>query len=88
MRYTVHWTRIAQNQLAELWLDASDRAATARAADALDASLRVDAHQLGEARYGTMRIVFAPPLSCYIDVHEDDRKVYVLAVWAPRGRGR
>jgi hypothetical protein len=88
VKYTVEWTPIAQNHLAEIWMSAPDRMSITRAAKALDALLQVDAHELGESRFGATRIVFASPLACYVDVIMDDRKVSVLAVWEQTGRKR
>ena len=81
MTYTVLWTPLAQGQLAQLWLDAVDRDSVTRAASLLDELLRDDPHAQGESRFATLRIVFAPPLACYVDIRQDDHRVYVLAVW-------
>jgi hypothetical protein len=36
MRYTVTWVQEADDELAELWLNASDRNAVSRAANAIE----------------------------------------------------
>jgi hypothetical protein len=81
MKYDVIWTWTAKRQLADLWVKAIDRGEITAAADALDDVVRHDAHRQGEARHSTMRIVFVPPLASYIDVRQDDARVYVLAIW-------
>lgn len=81
MSYTVSWTPLAQNQLAGLWLDATERDRLTEAANSLDESLQYNPHEQGESRFSTLRIVFAFPLACYVDVRQDDLSVYVLAVW-------
>jgi hypothetical protein len=71
MIYTVVWQRHAQMMLADLWNQAADRAVVAKAADAIDALLRVDASSRGEARV-------------HFQVDELDRMVKVLNVWRIR----
>ncbi len=79
MRFTVLWAPSAERWLAQLWLDAEDRSSVRDAADRLDAAL---ADSLGESRSGNARIAFAPPLGIEFQVLEEDRIVYVLAVWS------
>ena len=81
MKYTVVWQAPALRRLAELWNDATDRAAIARAADAIDRLLGTDAAQQGEARSGNMRILFVGPLAVLYEVEELDRLASVFAVW-------
>ena len=87
MRYTVLWTPTAEHDLANLWLNASDRQAIRSAADTLDNILRTDAHLLGESRYGSLRVVLAVPLGVDIEVDEENRIVWVLRVWSFEKRG-
>jgi len=82
MRYTVLWTHTAEQDLAAIWMDARDRNSVTSAASSLDALLREQADTQGESRYGNVRIMFAPPLGVEFEVLEEDRTVYVLAVWA------
>jgi hypothetical protein len=58
MKYSVIWRPVAEQRLAELWLDASDRNDVAAAADKLDANLRRDPLAIGESRLGSTRVVF------------------------------
>ncbi len=82
MRYTVLWARPAEQELAAIWMRATDRARITSAANGVDIVLSEDAHEQGESREGTLRVVFAPPLGVEFDVVEEDRIVYVLAVWS------
>ena len=84
MKYTVLWTRSAEQELAGLWLRAANRSAVTRAATEADELLRDDPSARGESRTGPVRIMFVPPLGIEFEVSEDDRAVYVLTVWAPR----
>jgi mRNA-degrading endonuclease RelE of RelBE toxin-antitoxin system len=81
MRYTVSWTPTAEQDLAGLWLRATDRETVRSAADTLDRLLREDAHLRGESRYDSLRIVHAAPLGVDIEVDQENRAVWVLKVW-------
>lgn len=81
MRYTVIWKPAAEQELADLWMNAEDRNAIAEAADQIDAMLCRDAHELGESRTGRIRRMFVRPLGVAFEVREDDRMVLVVAVW-------
>ena len=80
MKWTVGWSPFALNQLAELWLAASDREAITQAVDEIDRQLRLDPLTQGESRTAGRRILFLPPLVVIFEVVEPDRKVSVLAV--------
>ena len=87
MKYTVLWTPTAEQELAAIWMGAPDRDAVTSAASSIDTLLAENADRQGESRYGNLRIMFAPPLVVEFDVLEEDRIVYVLAVW-PFDTGR
>jgi len=80
--FTVVWKPTATDELAEIWLNAQDRAAVTASANQIDRSLRSDPATVGESRSGNRRIVFVPPLGVDFEVHELDRRVDVLRVWA------
>ena len=82
MNYGVEWVPIAQNRLAALWVNASDRAAVAAAADAIDARLARDPYANSESRTGSVRVTFEPPLGVQYDVDDARRRVTVLWVWS------
>lgn len=82
MKYTVLWTPAAEQHLAAVWLDARDRSAITSAAGSIDDMLSEDAHCRGESRESTVRVTFVPPLGVEFDVLDQDRIVYVLAVWS------
>jgi hypothetical protein len=84
MRYNVRWKPATEQQLAQIWNDATDKAAVALAADAFDAALQRDALQVGESRTGRTRIAFAQPLAFLFDVYPDTRQVEVFDVWRTR----
>jgi hypothetical protein len=81
MKYTVLWTAEAEDELAELWIAAVDRAAVSFAANEIDVILRNDAPEQGESREGDERILLVPPLGVLFKVLANDRAAYVFAVW-------
>ncbi len=81
--YTVIWQTVAENELAELWLAASDRRAITLAASTLDAALSVRPLRLGESRASSVqRIVYQAPLGIEFEVVEDDKRVIVQGVFS------
>ncbi len=84
MRFTVVWVMFAQNELARIWNNASDRAAVTAAANRIDLLLQRDPASKGESRGGSTRVLFETPLAVTFRVSELDRQVYVLDVWRTR----
>ncbi len=62
MIFTVVWKPTATSELADIWLNAEERAAVTAAAHQIDSSLRTDPFAQGESRSGNRRILFIPPL--------------------------
>ena len=81
MRYTVTWLRIAEDELTNLWIQASDRQAVTDASNRMERALRRDADQKGYADNG-QRILIDPPLAFTFTVSPDDRLVTI--VWVER----
>jgi hypothetical protein len=84
MNFTVVWKSDSQNDLADLWIAASDRAAITKAADTIDRLLCQDPFANSESRTGNNRIMIVPPLAVSYDVSEEDCLVTVWAVWRIR----
>lgn len=80
IRFTVVWHEDAQNQLAEIWIRASDRTAVTQAADNIDAFLAADAITKGTAVEGDLRELTIPPLRVLFGVSEPDRLVKIADV--------
>lgn len=80
-RYTVTATRVAEDELAELWLKATDRAAVASAADTIDKMLRDDAVRRGDDTGLGVRQLIVSPLLVEFSVSELDR---LVTVWSFR----
>ena len=78
MRYSVVWQRVAEGELAAIWLAASDRDEVTRAASRLDARLAIDPLHPGESRtFSVHRISFDSPLGIEFEIVEDDARVIV-----------
>jgi hypothetical protein len=84
VKYTVIWTPEAERRLAAIWVNAPDREAIATAANSLDDRLARSPSAVGESRPDGRRIAHCLPLGIRFRIHEDDRLVKVLAVWACR----
>ena len=83
MRYAVEWTVNALDQLAEAWMNASDRGDVTAASHQLDTELRRDPMHLGESRDSSVnRTAIAMPLGIEFEIIEDDKRVRVVRVWA------
>jgi hypothetical protein len=80
MIYTVIWAVVAQAQLAERWMNATDRNAVTRAAHLIDQELRVDPDLKGFDFYGD-RSLIVPPLQVVYRIRPDDRIVEVTMVF-------
>jgi hypothetical protein len=81
MRFTVTYKPSAEQELADLWLNASHRQAVTDAANRIDAILKSDPIAQGESRDRQSRILFERPLAVHFDIHHEDRVVEVLKVW-------
>ena len=86
MRYTVLWTPEAEEQLAAIWIESSNRQAIREASQRIDESLRRDPASQGESRVGNERVVHDAPLGVTFEVIEADRTVFVIEVWQYRSR--
>lgn len=80
MRWSVIYRPLAQDDLANIWLSASDPQAVADAADKIDRLLANDPLEVGESRGNITRIVIQRPLTVLYDVYPDDALVEVFAV--------
>jgi hypothetical protein len=81
MRWTVLWKADAESDLAEFWVNATDKAAITAAANRIDVQLRRDPLNTGESRADDDRIHVEGPLGILFTVDSMDCKVYVERVW-------
>jgi hypothetical protein len=75
----VVWLPPARDELAELWIQASDRQGVADAANAIDRQLRKNADTQGQPFFGR-RVLLVSPLSVTFAVSLADRTVTVMQV--------
>lgn len=80
IRYTVTYTREAQDDLARIWMQSRDRGAVTSAGDEIDRVLRRDAPQKGSAAVYGVRQLIVTPLVAEFTVIEADRIVTVSSV--------
>ncbi|MCU0878241.1 MAG: hypothetical protein MUF06_10690 [Pirellulaceae bacterium] len=80
MKYTVVNSSIADLQLAELWLQASDRQQVADAFDRMESELKRDPNSVGRMHPSGWSVVAVPPIVAALKVSEDDRLVKVLSI--------
>jgi hypothetical protein len=79
-RFTVVWHADARDELARLWIVATNRGALTSAADAIDRELAVDASLKGNGIPDGLRQLTVVPLRVLFAVSEADRMVRVLEV--------
>ena len=79
-RYIVTWVESAQEELAQIWIDASDRQAVTAATHAIDRELVEDAATKGSELREGLRELTVPPLRVLFLVREEDRLVEVSKV--------
>jgi plasmid stabilization system protein ParE len=84
VRYSVLWSPDAEQELARIWNNATDRDRIAAAADLLDRELSHNPHRLGESRPTGLRIAHCLPLGIRFTLLEEDQIVRVIAVWECR----
>ena len=80
MKYSVVNVPLADDQLAEIWLKASDRQVVADAFDRIESSLKNDAHLQGQQHPNGWRVITVAPLAVAFRVSEDDRLVTIVEV--------
>jgi hypothetical protein len=85
--FAVNWTTTAEAELAQIWLDATDRAAVTSAAFEVDSQLHRDPTRAGESRVRNLRAVIAAPV-IYFVVNDASRRVDVTHARSYTIRGR
>ncbi len=79
MKFTVTWMPSAEQQLAHLWMNASDRQAVADSANRIDRTLKHHADTKGEP-LGPFLALYDEPLSVLYMLDAEDRMVRVIQV--------
>jgi len=81
--YSVEWTHLALNLLADVWLSAqaTERRRITAAIDLIDRLLRERPLDEGESREGERRVTFAAPIGVSFQIDHSLRRVTVLGAW-------
>lgn len=79
-RYTVVWQIDARDELAKIWLAASDRAAVSEATNLIDIRLARSALDEGVPVAEGLFAIIEPPLQVIYEVREQDRVVEVAVI--------
>jgi hypothetical protein len=83
MNYSVHRTDDALDELAAVWMAASDRNAVTTASHRLELDLAREPFTRGVRRNSSVnRTATDLPLGVDYEIIEDDKKVRVICVWA------
>lgn len=80
IRYTVAWLEGAQDQLAQIWVDAMDQQAIATASDTIDVELAANPENKGVPVAEGLKSFVVPPLRVLFNFSEPDRIVEVASV--------
>ncbi len=86
IRYTVAWAKVAEDELAELWNESSQKSRIALAADQIDRELATDAHDRGEQLSDGLRLISISVLAAYFTVEPEDCMVRVWAIRLNHGQ--
>ncbi len=78
MNYRLRWRRRAKDELADVWLRASDKSTVTRAAHQLEVQLRRDPYGIGESRSGAVRYVFEGPLAMLVEIVGNEVRVITV----------
>ena len=79
-RYTVVWPQSSLDELAEIWLKSSDRAAVTSAAHQIDQALAEDPGRKGLEVSEGLRALYVEPLRILFVARDDDRIAEVVRV--------
>jgi hypothetical protein len=83
VNYLVAWPRETLDELAQAWLDSTDRNAVTEASFNMEQELTTDPYSCGFPRLSpTDRTAVRLPLGFEFEIIEDDKLVRVLRVWA------
>lgn len=80
MKWTVTYYPSAQDELATIWMDATDREAVSVAAREIEHLLCTDPLSVGESRGGKRRLIIEPPLAVDYQADPEDMLVRVVRV--------
>ena len=80
MRFDVVWSSKAERELADLFLEASDRYEVRLAADWLDQQLGTQPDRIGVEVHEGLLVTRRSPLKIFFSISAEDRRVEVLQI--------
>ena len=80
MKFTVVGKPAAERQLADIWLEATDRQAVTSASETIESALATRPEEIGESRPLGCRLAFIAPLAITYRVTTADRLVEVVSI--------
>lgn len=80
MKWTVVYTPSAQDELATIWLDSTDRDAVSATAREIELQLSANPMGVGESRGDKRRLVIKPPLAIDYQTDPEDMLVRVVRI--------
>ena len=81
MTYRVSWDPDAFRKLISAWKAAREPDAGIRAFDEIERLLSSDAHDRGESRAGSLRILIVPPLGVTFQARPEIAEVLIVDAW-------
>ena len=83
MKYTIEYTLDADNELAEVWLQANDRLLITRSMAMLERDLAFDPFAQGHARHSPLqRIAMFGYVGAFYEIIPDDYNVIIQGIFA------
>ena len=79
-RYTVVWKADALDDLADIWLNSTERDRIVSVAESIDLELTVDPRWKSEELSEGLLALVLPPLRILFAINEDDRQVQVYRI--------
>ena len=80
MTFRVRWSRETKQQLAGIWLVASDRNAVTRASNSIDKALAKDPHTAGQPLAEGLWKIEIMPLVAYFEIDEPNKTIHVNGI--------
>ena len=80
IRYTVVWHLRAEDQLAEIWLNAKDKANVSAASNAIESEVAIDPDLKGFEVVANVRVLVITPLAAVFEIFADDRLVRIAKI--------
>jgi hypothetical protein len=85
VRYTVVWTLRAEKELAQVWLEASDKSQLSAVANELERLLRENDAARRASGVGNIGVLGIAPLSVAYAISDADHLITIFTAWRMKG---